>query len=78
MCGDILHVGKEQLPSIEGMFCIQSMILKDLQHYLSTGGTIWMSMVKGRAVDFPIKIKPLLTWSPAHHIKRAGRLVKAP
>jgi len=33
---------------------------------------------EGRAVDFPIKIKPLLTWSPAHHIKRAGRLVKAP
>ncbi|KAK2550529.1 hypothetical protein P5673_028728 [Acropora cervicornis] len=26
---------------------------------------------EGRAVDFPIKIKPLLTWSPAHHIKRA-------
>ncbi|KAK2547465.1 hypothetical protein P5673_032547 [Acropora cervicornis] len=33
---------------------------------------------EGRVVDFPIKIKPLLTWSPAHHIKRAGRLVKAP
>ena len=26
----------------------------------------------------PIKIKPLLTWSPAHHIRRAHRLVKAP
>ena len=41
-------MGKEHLPNIEGMFCIQSMTLKDLQHYLSTGGTIWMSMVKGR------------------------------
>ena len=33
---------------------------------------------EGKAVDFPIKTKPLLTWSPAPHIRRAGRLVKAP
>ena len=32
---------------------------------------------EGKAADFPIKIKPVLTWSPAHHIRRAGRLVKA-
>ena len=48
MYGDILHVGKEHLPNIEDMFCIQSMTLKDLQHYLSTGSTIWTSMMKGR------------------------------
>ena len=32
---------------------------------------------EGVAVDFPIKIKPVLTWSPVQHVKKAGKLVKA-
>ena len=34
--------------------------------------------VEGKPVDFPIKIKGVLTWSPAHHIRRVGTLAKAP
>lgn len=32
---------------------------------------------EGKAVDFPLKIKPVLTWSPAHHYRKGGKLVQA-
>lgn len=32
---------------------------------------------EGKAVDFPIKIKPVLTWSPVHYVRKAGKLAKA-
>ena len=76
MCGDILHVGKEQLPNIEGMYSKH-----DFERFTALPEHWWYYLDEhgeGRAVYFPIKIKPLLTWSLAHHIKRAGRLVKAP
>lgn len=32
---------------------------------------------EGTAVDFPIKIKPVLSWSSAHYCVRKGHIVKA-
>lgn len=32
---------------------------------------------QGKAVDFPIKIKPVLSWFPVHYVRREGKLVKA-
>ena len=32
---------------------------------------------EGNAVDFPIKIKAVLSWSPAHFIKKGDKLCKA-
>ena len=33
---------------------------------------------EGFAIDFPIKIKPVLSWSPVHHFNKDGILCKAP
>lgn len=33
---------------------------------------------EGLAVDFPIKIKPVLSWSAAHYFKKDKKLCKAP
>ena len=33
---------------------------------------------QGTAVDFPIKLRPMLTWTPAHFIKQNGKVQKAP
>lgn len=33
---------------------------------------------EGNAVDFPIKVKPVLSWSPSSYMLQAGRLCKAP
>ena len=33
---------------------------------------------EGFAIDFPIKIKPVLSWSPAHYFNKHGLLCKAP
>ena len=32
---------------------------------------------EGMAVDFPIKVKPILTWSPCHHYFSNGKVLKA-
>ena len=32
---------------------------------------------QGKAVDFPIKIKPVLSWCPVHYVRREDKLVKA-
>lgn len=33
---------------------------------------------EGMAIDFPIKIKPVLSWSATHYFKKDGVLCKAP
>lgn len=33
---------------------------------------------QGKAVNFRIKIKPVLSWYPVHYVRREGKLVKAP
>lgn len=32
---------------------------------------------QGKAVDFPIKIKPVLSWSPVQYVRKEGKLVRA-
>jgi hypothetical protein len=32
---------------------------------------------EGRAIDFPLKAKPVLSWSPAHFFKKDGKLCLA-
>ena len=33
---------------------------------------------EGMAIDFPLKIKPVLSWSPSHSIVKQGIVCKAP
>lgn len=33
---------------------------------------------EGMAIDFPLKIKPVLSWSPSHYIVKQGIVCKAP
>lgn len=33
---------------------------------------------QGKAVDFPLKMKPLLSWTPVQYIKENGMLKQAP
>lgn len=33
---------------------------------------------EGRAIDFPLKIKPLLSWSPAPSYVKEGTVCKSP
>jgi len=33
---------------------------------------------QGKGVDFHIKIKLVLSWSPVHYVEREGKLVKVP
>lgn len=32
---------------------------------------------EGLAIDFPIKVKPVLSWTPAHFFKKDGKLCQA-
>jgi hypothetical protein len=32
---------------------------------------------EGKALDFPIKIKPIVSWSPIQYIVKSGKFVKA-
>jgi hypothetical protein len=32
---------------------------------------------EGKALDFPIKIKPVVSWSPIQYIVKSGKFVKA-
>jgi hypothetical protein len=46
--------------------------------YLSSHWWYYMSdNGEGMAVDFPLKIKPLLSWSPAHSYVNKGTVCKA-
>ena len=33
---------------------------------------------EGKAIDFPLKMKPVLSWTPIQYIKEKGKLKKAP
>ena len=53
---------------------------EDLYH-LTTCPEMWWYYLdihgEGRAVDFPIKIKPVLSWTSAHYIFQNGQLKQA-
>ena len=33
---------------------------------------------EGCGIDFPIKVKPVLSWTPAHFVKKVDKLIHAP
>ncbi len=54
---------------------------EDFQWFKTLPNHWWYCVDKhgeGKAVDFPIKIKAVLSWSPVQHISKSGKLIKAP
>ena len=58
------------------------MLGKEDVHRLKFIPTNWWYVLdlhgEGTAVEFPIKVKPVLSWSPSTYMTKEGRLCKAP
>jgi hypothetical protein len=58
------------------------MLHKEDMHRLKFLPESWWFVLNGHgegsAVDFPIKVKPVLSWSPSCYMPKEGKLCKAP
>ena len=54
---------------------------EDFLHFTSLPESWWYYLDlhgQDKAVDFPLKVKPLLSWTPVQYIKENGMLKQAP
>ena len=54
---------------------------EDFSRFTTLSNSWWYhlnSNGQGTAIDFPIKMRSILSWTPAHFVKESGKLKKGP